>query len=150
MDPTQKQVIEALLIRNREQTDEDLELGRQVYSRAWAILKDLPDVYQTQILWGSDDDRAVLVKEKSIVYESEAGSCKLVLTNFHKNNLGKAIAVEVPDKDGYCDPIHPDYLFAVERSGELTSPLGLVIPEIADTLLELFETVPKVDSVKAA
>ena len=150
MDPTQKQVIEALMIRTREQTEEDLESGRQIYSRAWTILKDLPDRYRTQILWGSDDDRSVVVKEKHIVYKSEAGSCSLALTNFHKNDLGEAIAVEITDENGRCTPIDPDYLFAVKLNGEISSPLDLVTPEIADSLLELFEVIPKNDSVRAA
>lgn len=103
-----------------------------------------------QIIWGSDDDRMVSIKRKKIIYESETGPQELALTDFHRNKIGEAIAVEIPDERGSYSSIDPEYLFSVTPTGEVSSPLGLIRPELAGAILELFEEVPKVDSVRAA
>jgi hypothetical protein len=149
MEDIERTQINALLSGQREKNDEDLELGRQVHARAKRILDPLPVTHDTQILWGSDDDRMVQIKRKRIIYTSENGAQEIALTNFHKNKSSNGvIAVELPDQKGHYSH-DPDYAFAVHPDGTVISPLGLVNPELANAMLELFEEVPKVGSVKS-
>lgn len=139
MDANQRATIEALLPRIHETTEEELALGRQVHGRAAAILAPLNTTRGMQIIYGSDDDRMIDTKRKTVHYKSEAGECWIILTNFHKNKLDTALAVEVL-KDGRTNSIRdPEYLFAVTPNGQITSPLSLVNADIAGSLLELFE-----------
>jgi hypothetical protein len=121
-----------------------------VHARALRILEPLPYTGDTQIIWGSDDDRTVRIKRKRIIYNFEDGSQELALTNFHNNELDKALAVEIPDAHGRYSSIEPEFLFTITPDGVVNSPLGLIRPELAGAILELFEEVPKVDSVKVA
>lgn len=150
MEDFERVQIEALLGARQETAAGDLELGQEVYRRAFNVLERCPDTPDTQIIWGSDDDRMVKTKVKKILYKSENMQQVVALTNFHRNELGEAIAVEIPDEKGYLDSIEPDYLFAVKQNGEINSPLGLVRPELAAAILELFEEVPVDGSVSAA
>ena len=149
MELIEKIQIDALVIREREQTERDKELGRQAYNRANDVLRVCPDSWRTQIIHGSDDDRSIHVKEKPVIYESEEGKSKLVLTNFYNNGARGPITVEVYDLSDHIGSSKGEVLFAVTPEGEVTSPLGLINSSLANAAMELFETVPKVDSVKA-
>lgn len=150
MEDIERIQINALLGGRKELDDKDLELGRRVHARAQRILMPLPMTADMQIIHGSDDDRMVSIKRKRIIYESETGPQELALTNFHRNNISEVIAVELPDERGSYSSFDPDYLFSVTPEGEVKSPLGLIRPELAGPILELFEEVPKVDSVTPA
>lgn len=150
MEDFERVQIEALIINNKEVSEEDLDATLRTYGRAKTVLKAQPDSHETQILWGTDDDRMILVKKKEVVYESESGKCKLVLTDFHDNKPNWGIAINVYSQDGSAYSRLGETLLAIKEDGGLESPLGLIKPELAGAIIELFETVPKVEFVSAA
>jgi hypothetical protein len=151
MDPTQRQVIDSLLFREID-AETDQNLARQVFRKAYGILDPVEPVSKSGVLYASQDDGVILsVKEKSMAYQSEQGSCRLVLTNLYHGRLADKvrddlISVEVlpaePINDGSWHSRvfseRGEVLFSITRKGEIESPLQLVEATIADSIVDLF------------
>jgi hypothetical protein len=154
MEGIQKQVIEALAFskRDRELEREDT---RQLFVRAQEMMKHGEVASRYLIIWGSDDDTRREANTLIAHYESEAGACEFVLTDFFQpppyNKERGIISLEVypagnaaiTEKYTSDDKIKKHFegrggqtLFSIDSKGELTSPLDLVDVSIANTFLD--------------
>jgi hypothetical protein len=151
MEHTESQVIDSLLFRNID-AETDRNLARHVFWKAYGILDPIEPVGKSGVLYASQDDGVMLsVKEKAIVYQSEQGSCRLVLTNMYHGRLADKVRNDVisleilpeePVNDGSWHSRvfseRGEVLFSITKEGEIESPLQLIEATIADSLVDLF------------
>jgi hypothetical protein len=154
--PEQRQIIDALVIKERFPDLERVD-AQDIYWRAFGILDREEPMRRQGINWSSDDDPIHTVKQLVVPYESDRGKCNLVLTNFFQwpkpfwGTVEKGIRLEIYPSEGvgvteterdsereiWFHGIGEETLFAVDKDGNLDSPLGLVDSAIANSLLEV-------------
>jgi hypothetical protein len=145
MEPTEQAVIEALMLSHRD-PELEKEDARQLFRRAQAMLEHGEVLFRYMIVWGSDDDTSSSNRTLISHYESEAGECELVLTDFFQpppyNREHGMISLEVHPagsvrvRDGHFDGVDGQTLFSIDSNGELFSPLDLVDVSIANSFLD--------------
>ncbi|MBA3757960.1 hypothetical protein H0X09_03835 [Candidatus Saccharibacteria bacterium] len=153
MEDIYRRDVDRILFKNNK-AEESAGLAKQVFSRAYSMIKGLEPVRRSGINWTQDDDPILTVKEKPVTYQSENGSCMLVLTNMYQGEYCDSVNEDIlsleilPAGSSYEVTEDPkeherwlrrdrgEVLFTISKDGDIASPL--VNAELASTFLDLF------------